>query len=268
MFSVKHFNKGVAMNLFLLFTALFFSMSVPKLQAEVWHSNQEWNQEWESEYQRWVRDTLRTDKFTRGDGLLGGLANDCADALYAIRIEFAYLNSLPFIVNAPDVLKSKMKYFGSDTSMFDSIKDEKKRVRAFINYIMDELGTNDLFNDTYPVKISQIDSGIVYVVEWSLFGKINRHSYIIKGFDGDNELLYYASDAPRKVRKLQIDTKYPRFSYDSAPFGFRKWKQPGHLSLSEKDIPASVGYSNEQYVLLSKVGKKRILKEIREILRR
>lgn len=268
MFFNEAFNKGVLMNLILLFVLLVFSIGGGELHAEVWHSNQKWSTEWEHEYQEWVRDTLRVDKFTRGDGLLGGLANDCADALYAIRIEFAYKNSLPFIVNAPDVLRTSMKYFGSDTSMFDSIKDDRKRVRAFINFIMDELGTNDLFKDTYPVKISQIDSGIVYVVEWSLFGKMNRHSYIIKGFDENNELLYYASDAPRKVRKLQIDTKYPRFSYDSAPFGFRKWKHPEHLSLQEKDIPTTEGYSEEQYVLLKRVGKNKILKEIRDIIRR
>lgn len=254
------------MHILSLSVLLFFSMSLSTLRAEVWHSNQEWNQSWEKEYQLWVEKTLRTDVFTSGEGLLGGLSTDCADMLYAIRIQFAYENSLPFVVNAPDVLKPQMKYFGSDTAMFDSIKDEKKRVRAFINFIMEELGTNDLFKDTFPVQIKQIDSGIVYVVEWSFFGKRNRHSYIIKGFNADRELLYYASDAPRKVRKLQIDTKYPRFSYDSAPFGFRRWKHPEHLKLSEKEIPAITGYSDEQYQLLRKVGKKQILKSIHQIL--
>lgn len=255
------------MNILSLSLILFFSISLsPNVYAEVWHSNQKWNQNWEKEYQLWVEKTLRTDVFSSGEGLLGGLSTDCADALYAIRIQFAYENSLPFVINAPDVLKPKMKYFGSDTVMFDSIKDEKKRVRAFINFIMEEAGTNDLFKDTFPVQIKQIDSGIVYVVEWSLFGKMNRHSYIIKGFDADNELLYYASDAPRKIRKLQIDTKYPRFSYASSPFGFRRWKHPEHLLMSEKEISSSDGYSDEQYILLKKVGKKQILKAIREIL--
>lgn len=241
-------------------------MCASSLRAEVWHSNQVWNMEWEKEYQSWVRRTLRTDVFTSGEGLLGGLSTDCADALYAIRIQFAYENSLPFMINAPDVLKPQIKYFGSDTPMFDSIKDEKKRVRAFINFIMEESGTSELFKDTFPVQIKQIDSGVVYVVEWSLFGKINRHAYIVKGFNAENEMLYYASDAPRKVRALQIDTKYPRFSYDSSPFGFRRWKHPEHLKILEKHIPIEAGYSDEQYVLLSKVGKKQILKEIRKVL--
>lgn len=254
------------MNKFLSTVLFLFSICSPQAQAEVWHSSQKWNQHWEKEYQQWVRDNLRTDVFSGGTGPLGGLSTDCADALYAIRIQFAYEHDLPFIINAPDVLKTKMKTFGSDTSMFDSISDEKKRVRAFINFVGDEVGTNDLYKDTFPVQIKEIDSGIVYLVEWSLFRKINHHSYIIKGFDADKELLYYASDAPRKVRKLQIDTKYPRFSYNSAPYGFRRWKHPEHLAINEKEISPLDGYSPEQYVLLSKVGKKQILKEIRAIL--
>lgn len=255
------------MNSFLLSLVLFFSIFSARSHAEVWHANQQWNQDWENEYEHWVEKNLRTDVFTRDEGLLGRLSTDCADALYAIRIQFAYEHGLPFIINAPDVLRDRMKLFSSSTSMFDSIKNEKQRVRAFIKYIFEECGTNNLMNDTFPVKIKEINSGIVYVVEWSLFGKMNRHSYIIKGFNGDGELLYYASDAPTDIRKLQIDTKYPRFSYNSAPFGFRRWKHPEHLLLAEKNIPTEAGYSNEQYILLNNVGKKQILKEIRNILK-
>ncbi len=254
------------MNYRLLFVLLIFVINQNISFAEVWHSTEEWNANWERDYSEWVRDHLKTNIFTSGNGILEGVSTDCADALYDIRIEFAYEHSLPFMINAPEVLASKIKYFGSNTSMFDSIKNEKARVRAFIDFINNEAGTETIFKDTFPVAIGEIDSGIVYIVEWSLFGKMNRHSYIIKGFDENKELLYYASDAPRKVRKLQIDKKYPRFSYSEAPFGFRRWKHPEFLSIPEKNIPREVGYSLEQYTLLSKVGKRQILKEIRNIL--
>jgi hypothetical protein len=159
-----------------------------------------------------------------------------------------------------------MKLFGNNTSMFDLIKNERSRVRAFINYINDEEGTSTIFDDTFPVAINEINSGVLYLVEWSLLGKPERHSYILKGFDADHELIYYASDAPRKVRKLQIDSKYPRFSYGRSPFGFRRWKHPEHLLIAEKDIPTADGYSTEQYKLLAKVGKRYILKTIRKQL--
>ena len=254
------------MNIFSLLLLLFFSMHSNSIKAEVWHSTEEWNPYWENEYQEWVQQNLSTNIFTTQEGILGRISTDCADALYDIRIQFSYEHSLPFIINAPEVLKSKSKIFGNSTSMFDSISNEKLRVRAFINYVNQEMGTETIFKDTFPVAIKEINAGVVYVVEWSVLGKVNRHSYILKGHDSNHELLYYASDAPRKVRKLQIDTKYPRFSYASAPFGFRRWRHPEHLLIDEKNIPSETGYSTEQYRLLEKVGKKRILKEIRRIL--
>ncbi|MBC7537316.1 MAG: hypothetical protein H7281_00740 [Bacteriovorax sp.] len=254
------------MNLISLFVALFFSMNASLVRADVWHATETWNSYWENDYQEWVNKNLKTNIFTTDEGLLSGISTDCADALYDIRIQYSYEHSLPFVINAPEALHPKMKTFGNDTSMFDSIKNERTRVRAFIDYINDEEGTSTIFKDTFPVSIHEINSGILYLVEWSLFGKQERHSYILKGFNADRELLYYASDAPRKVRKLQIDTKYPRFSYGSAPFGFRRWRHPEHLLIPEKDIPASEGYSIEQYKLLEKVGKKQILKEIRKQL--
>ncbi|MDO9184351.1 MAG: hypothetical protein Q7U04_18190 [Bacteriovorax sp.] len=254
------------MNVFSLFLLLIYSMFSLSAKAEVWHADHEWNNYWENDYQEWVSKKLKTDAFSGTNGILAGIATDCADALYDIRIQYSYEHALPFVINAPEVLKPRNKIFGNSTTMFDSIVDEKKRVRAFIDFINNEEGTETIFNDTFPVALNEINSGVVYIVEWSLFRKNNRHSYIIKGFNDDHELLYYASDAPRKIRKLQIDTKYPRFSYGSSPFGFRRWKHPEHLLIAEKDIPAEDGYSNEQYRLLEKVGKKQILKEIRKKL--
>ncbi|MGZ3789348.1 MAG: hypothetical protein ACXVLQ_12545 [Bacteriovorax sp.] len=245
---------------------LFFSMYVGSINAEVWHATETWDHYWENEYQLWVNKNLTTNIFTKDGGLLSQIPTDCADALYDIRILFAYEHSLPFVIHAPDALADKMKTFGNTTSMFDSIKNERSRVRAFINYVNDEVGTINLAKDTFPVQIKEINSGILYAVEWSLLGKMERHSYIIKGFDHNHELLYYASDAPKKVRSLQIDTKYPRFSFDSAPFGFRRWRHPEHLLMPEKNIPEEEGYSIEQYKIADTVGKSRVLKEIRRRL--
>lgn len=256
------------MNNLKLFVLLIFSMVLNFAEAEVWHATNTWDRQWEKEYEHWVARTLRTDTFSGDEGLLAGIPTDCADALYDIRIQFAYENSLPFVINAPDVLRDKMKTFGNDTSMFDNIKDERKRVRAFINYVNDEVGTENLTHDTFPVKISEINAGIVYHVIWFLFGKEEHHSYILKGFNADRELLYYASDAPRKVRKLQIDTPFPRFSYDASPYGFRRWRHPEHLLIKENEIPEEYGYGREQYVLANKLGKKEILKEIRRRLQK
>lgn len=254
------------MNIISLFIVLLISMFSMNARCEVWHSSNKWNDEWEDKYQQWINFNLRKNIFTDSEGVLSGVATDCADALYDVRILFSYEHSLPFMINAPDVLKDKMKIFGSDTNMFDDVKEGRARVRAFLNYVNDEIGTENLPKDTFPVQIKRINSGIVYHVEWSLFGKINHHSYIVKGFNRNKELLYYASDAPKKVRELQIDTKYPRFSFESAPYGFRKWRWPEDLLLDEKQISPLKGYSPEEYQIAAKVGKRHILEEIRKIL--
>lgn len=252
---------------FLLFICTFF---FSKADAEVWSASQNWNPYWEKEYQSWVSRTLTTEIFKTPGNLLYGIRTDCADALYAIRIQFAYENALPFMMNAPDVLKNKMKFFGNNTEMFDDIKDEKKRVRAFINYVADEAGVSNLQKDTFPVQIKRINAGTLYLVEWQWLGsigKMNQHSYILKGFNTDKELVYYYSDAPRKLRTMEVNVGYPRFSYGYAPYGYRNWKQPQHLHIKENEIPSADGYSDEQYKLLSRVGKKNILQEIMRILR-
>lgn len=256
------------MHNFRFILVFIFSMIVQVSHAEVWHSLHTWDRQWEKAYEEWIANTLETDVFTREKGLLAGIAADCADVLYDLRIQFAYENALPFVIHAPDVLSSKMKTFGNDTTLFDSITDEKKRVRAFIDFINDEVGTENLPRDTFPVAINEINAGIIYHVVWSLLGKEEHHSYILKGFNDERELVFYAGDAPRKVRRLQIDTPFPRFSFSSAPYGFRRWKHPEHLLINENQIPEAEGYSREQYVLVEKVGKKEILKEIRRRLQK
>lgn len=257
------------MNTFTLLLSLTIFLFSPMSSAEVWKSTNDWNQHWELEYQKWVREKLTINIFKTSNDLLYGIRTDCADALYAIRIKFAYENSLPFKINAPDVLRTKMKYFGNETSMFDNIVDERQRVRAFINFINDEAGVKNLMRDTFPVKIKKINSGTLYLVEWQFLGmgKYNQHSYIIKGHDSDKSLIYYYSDAPRKLRTLETNVGYPKFNFDSSPYGFRNWKQPHHLEMNETEISEEDGYSREQYDVLKRVGKKQVLREIDRIRR-
>jgi hypothetical protein len=258
-------TKEVYVKNFFFYVVFIFSMYEANCYSAVWETKNNWNNEWEKKYESWIKKNLTQDIFTRKSGILHGISTDCADALYAVRISFAYENALPFVINAPDVIKEKMKTFSNETNMFDQIKNERERVRAFINYVSTEVGTENLKDDTFPVAVKNIKAGSLYHVKWSLWGKFYQHSYIIKGFDEQNELLYYASDAPSKVRKLQIDTPYPRFSFDSSPYGFRSWKWPEELLIPTKDIPRSRGYSNEQYELAERFGKKNVLKVIRKI---
>lgn len=251
-----------------LFFTLLFIMNINYSSAEVWQTNQNWNEYWEREYSKWIENKIAKTIFKEKIGILSGIETDCADALYDLRILFSYENGLPFVVNAPHSLIQKQNTFGNETTMFDSIKNEKQKVRAFISFINEEMGTDSLAKDTYPVKIESISPGTIYLVEWSLFGKTNHHSYFIKGFDRDNEPIYYSSDAPKKVRKFQADYKYPKFSFDRSPFGFRKWRHPEIILVPEEKIPTNYDYSREQYELLKKYGKRSILNVINSILKK
>lgn len=239
-------------------------------KASVWESTQEWDKEWEARYGRWIARDVSKDIFVDGKTLLSGMATDCADSLYAVRILFAYENNLPFVINAPGYFEGKIQTFGNATSMFDHIKDEKERVKAFIKFVMEQSGTDSLQKDTYPVAINSINAGTLYLVEWWYVLKLKmvQHSFFVKGANAKNGLIYLSSNAPVKVRKLDVTKGVPRFEFARAPFGYRAWKHPEHLLIPESSIPKELGYSTEQYDIVNQYGERAGLKEINKRIKK
>jgi len=176
-FLVKEFDQfvEVTMKNFFYYLVFILIMNHPRAHSFVWESKNTWSNEWEKSYESWIKKNLNQDIFTRKSGILHGISTDCADALYAIRISFSYENKLPFVINAPDATKDKMKTLSNETNMFDQIKNESDRVRSFINYVSAEVGTENLERDTFPISIKSIGPGSVYHVIWSLWGKIYHH---------------------------------------------------------------------------------------------
>ena len=68
-------------------------------QAAVWSENNSWDQTWEDRYSDWVKTSFNEDVFTQGS--YKGIATDCADAVYAARLIFAFENQLPFVILDP-----------------------------------------------------------------------------------------------------------------------------------------------------------------------
>lgn len=249
-------KKALLIGLMCLFTL--------NVRAAVWEANQKWSEYWEVQYAQWVGHDVSKNIFVDGKTLLSGLPTDCADSLYAIRILFAYENNLPFVMSAPDYFKGKIKFFGNDTTMFDHIKDERQRVRAFITFIAQEAGTRNLQKDTFPVGINYINSGTLYLVQWKKIttGEMIQHSYFVKGATRDIDLIYYASDAPVAVRTLNVTVGFPKYTFSGDPYGYRAWKHPEHLTMPENLIPRNLGYSTEQYSIINKYGPKAGVLEI------
>lgn len=252
---------------------LLFLLSSSHTFASVWEASNSWSEQWQSTYQQWIGSSALYRNIFRDnpDPILRKLPTDCADALYALRIYFSYKNRLPFKMHSPDEYQQRTgeEFLSNEVEMFDDIEQEGRRVRAFIRYVLRESGTLNLVKDTFPLAIKAITSGDIYVTEWSLLGESFRHSYVIKSIDPHSgNGLFYWSDAPAKVRKLGVTKKYPDFVFDGRPWGYRRWKTPQQLEISEDMIPFASGYSLEQYDLLHRYGKNRVLLEIRKRMRK
>lgn len=234
--------------------------------AAVWQETNQWDENWEREYQHWIQKNLRRDIFTQRGTILYRLPTDCADALYAIRFLFAYQNKLPFVIHDIESKGDGPNLITNQSNQFDHIENEDERARAFLEFILThKVSTVALVDDTFPVSYELINAGDIYLVEWSFFGFSRhpyRHSYILKGFDANRDIIYYYSDEPKIVRLLDVNVKLPKFDFFGPPFGFRRWRQPKHYGLKESEIPLIDGYSLNQYALLKKVGPRKILKEI------
>ena len=91
---IKFFSKG-----FLVF--ILFLISSPSL-AMVWKSENTWDDVWEKRYQHsvtnnWTAEFFMNEKKPR----YYKFSHDCADAVYAMRLVFAYESTLPFVIHNP-----------------------------------------------------------------------------------------------------------------------------------------------------------------------
>ena len=82
-------------------------------KADIWTAENNWNSAYEAGFPEWVRTNFGKDAFHKPeDKALFGLALDCSDAIYAMRIIYAYQNKLPFEINDPRngrILSNKFK---------------------------------------------------------------------------------------------------------------------------------------------------------------
>lgn len=256
------------MKLFIIALASIFIVSTG-LKAEVWTVENNWDGHWDQKYQEWVKsDAIHQKLFKKKGTLFYNFPTDCADFLYVLRLVFAYNNKLPFVLTAPSTYNLEDGILSQATGMFDHIESEELRVKALMQYVSQEKGTDSLILDTFPLAVKAITSGDVYVTTWKMLWLGGNHSYIIKEIARDGNGLFYASDAPREVRKLQKTKKYPDFVFKSSPWGYRRFRNPEYIHTPETEIPAELGFSYEQYDLLKRYGADKVLLEIRKRMRR
>lgn len=213
------------------FAGLLCSMIVSTTaQAVVWQDTETWNEAQEQKFDRWI-EQLPLDIFADRKSPWYGISTDCADAVYALRIIFAYENKLPVQFRIKD-----FPFLNNRTDRFDKGRDGKEldemtRVRRFINSVSYHTNTRTLIQDTYPIAVRRgsVAPGAMFAHPES--GRETPvsyrpgHVYYVQEVLPNGVIKYISSTVPTMVRKLT-----PRWGIHFAPLfqksGFRRWIWP------------------------------------------
>lgn len=232
-----------------------------KVNAAVWTDVNQWSPDWENRYSSWVKNEWNKYFFSR-QLLPNGQSNpyygfrvDCADAVYSMRLIFAYENRLPFVIKDPTYSAARIS---NKMSRWDH-RREIERVRSFLYYIHETTSTRSLPGDTYPVAISRktIRSGGVLATT-----AVNHHSWTLKEIlpIGVPYLVYNSVVGSHSGFTMQERKSWPNPNWvfegdfsSSSGAGFRYWRPASSLSKPVWEVP---GYSTEQFQIpLSKWTK-------------
>ena len=206
------------------------------VQASVWEVENEWDSEWENSYREWVNKNWKEDFFMNPDKpLYNKISHDCADAVYLMRLIYSYENGLPFVINnahGKGDITNKMRTWDN--------QPKHKRMRRFMDYVTDMTSTQTLKNDTYPVALSDIRPGDLYVSP-------GIHSYQIVNITETGIAEVMASTTPKAPRYLSRYESFPFYVPEDTKKmsdGYRRFKQPQNIHKRMQDQP---DFSDEQY---------------------
>ncbi len=246
---------------------LLVGLSAIPAQAAIWEATNEWTEAHETAYAEWVRDNFDKDYFHKPEEqTVFGLALDCSDAIYAMRIMYAYENSLPFAINDPT---GKRRTLSNDLTKWDGYRDtrrhenddgtwktykgpeytESDKVRAFIEYVSDVTSTLNLVQDTYPVALDDIKPGDMFLLP-------RNHAYIVKDVQPTGAMTTLSHSSPRAWRIMAEINDFPaEVAEDSRKRdGYRRFKPIEHLRTAPAKVP---GASEEQWEIAAKLGGSR-----------
>ena len=238
--SCNFMKRIIALSLFVLSIVSF----LPSLaHAEVWPTENQWDDSWEDRYRQWVKTSWKDDIFMNpAKPIYYKFENDCADAVYMMRLIFAFENRLPFVINNRDkagqVISNKM-------GNWDNLPPPN-RVRAFMDYVADMTSSESLRNDTYPVALAEIKAGDVYVAP-------GVHSYQIVEVTDAGIAEVMASTTRKQARYLLRTPSFPFYVPEDKRYGdgYRRFKQPQNLGKPASEQP---GYSLEQFEAAASVN--------------
>ncbi|MBU0499399.1 MAG: hypothetical protein KJ558_01405 [Gammaproteobacteria bacterium] len=218
---------------------LLLVISFSPAQAAVWENRNQWSDKWEDRFGQWLGKHFTPDIFVKGK--YGGIAQDCADAVYFARLIFAYENRLPFVIQGANGL------IDNEMGDFDD-QPAQRRFRRFVAYVGQRVSTNTLMRDTYPVQLNRkwFRPGVVAALPHKYgANETAGHGQIVTRVERNGVVHYLKSTVPAKVQPL-LHTTLNSFVPAPKAGSFRYWKQPRHYGRQENSLP---GYGTEQYHL-------------------
>jgi len=243
-------------------TCVAFGFS-PAAHADIWTAENEWNSTYEAGFPEWVRSHFDKDAFHKPeDKALFGLALDCSDAIYAMRIIYAYQNKLPFEINDPRngrILSNRFKKWDgfretrkheNDDGTWKTYKGpeytETDKLRAFINFVGDITSTVNLAQDTYPVALEDVQPGDMFLLP-------RNHAYIVKDIDPTGAMTTLSHSSPRAWRVMAEINDFPAEVPEDRKKrdGYRRFKPHKYLKKSALSVP---GASDEQWNVSKSLG--------------
>jgi len=230
------YKKALLFFFLLLFSVPAFSM--------VWKSENTWDPVWEKRYQHWVKNNW-TEEFFMDEKkpIYYKFSHDCADAVYAMRLVFAYENKLPFVIHNPS---RRGRMISNGKTRWDKYPEEK-RVRKFMDYVADMTSTRSLSKDTYPIALDDIKPGDVYVAP-------DVHSYQIVNITEAGIAEVMSSTTPKAPRFLDRIPSFPFYVPEDAKRksdGYRRFVQPQN---ARKSLKKQHGYNDEQFKIAEAVN--------------
>lgn len=232
-------------------------------QADVWTAQNQWNEAYEQGFREWVRTDFTKNTFHKPeDKAIFGLALDCSDAIYAMRIIYAYKESLPFAINDPRngrILTNEIdKWDGFRETLRHENDDgtwktyqgpeytEIDKLRAFIEFVSDITATIHLVNDTYPIALEDVQPGDMFLLP-------RNHAYIVKDIDETGAMTTLSHSSPRAWRVMAEINDFPAEVPEDKLFrdGYRRFKSAEHLRTPPTRVP---GASTEQWKIAASVG--------------
>jgi hypothetical protein len=236
----KEFFIGYSLKGLILLILLY--ICAPSM-AMVWKAENTWDDVWEKRYQHWVKNNW-TEEFFMDEKkpIYYKFSHDCADAVYAMRLVFAYEYKLPFVVNNPG---KRGKTISNGITRWDKYP-EAKRVRKFMDYVADMTSTRSLAYDTFPIALDDIKPGDVYVAP-------DVHSYQIVNITDAGIAEVMSSTTPKAPRFLDRIPSFPFYVPEDIKRkgdGYRRFIQPQNIRKSIKKQP---GYNDEQFKIAEAV---------------